>query len=108
MLNAKHAARVALIIAVVGSVAAAILLLLAGLGVWMANEYMHPTPRINAFTVGLGIVPVPALAWIVFVWTRTRPTRALDFVVRTALSCALLVGAYFCIGMALFAALFVG
>ena len=108
MLKAKRAARAALIIAVGGSVAVAILLLLAGLGVWMANANLHPTPRINAFTVGLGIVPVPALGWIVYVWTRTRPTRALDFVVRTTVSGVLLVGAYFCVGMALFAALFVG
>jgi hypothetical protein len=108
MLNAKLAARAALILAVVGSVAVAVLLLLASLGVWMANEYLHPTPRIKALTVGLGIVPVPALAWIVYLWTRTRPTRALDFVVRTAVSGLLLVGAYVCVGLALFDAFFVG
>jgi hypothetical protein len=108
MFNARHVARASLIIAVVGSAAAVILLVLAEVGVWMANANLHPTPRINALTVGLGFVPVPALAWIVYLWTHTRPTRALDFVVRIAVSCVLLLGAYLCVGIALLGALFVG
>ena len=77
-------------------------------GIWMRGANLHPTPRINAFTVGLGFVPVPVLSWIIYLWTHTRPSRFLDIFFRIVVSCALVIGAGYCVLMAMFAALFVG
>ena len=104
----KQVPRSALIAAVVGSIVVGILFGLAQLGVWMANENLHPTPRVNAFTVGMGLTPLPALAWILYVWTRTRPAGIFDFAVRVTITIALLLGAYVCVGLSLFDAFFVG
>ena len=91
-------------IAAIGTAAAAVLLAVASLGVSMAG----PTPRINALTVGLVIVPIPAFAWIIYLWTRTRPTRALDVIFRIAGSCVLILVAAYCIFAAMLTAFFVG
>jgi hypothetical protein len=106
--SAKSAAKISLLIGGIGTVGVAALLAAAHLGIWMEGANLHPTPRINAFTVGLGIVPVPALAWIVYLWTRTRPGEILDIVVRIAASCAILLIAGYCLLGAFFAAFFVG
>ena len=108
MLNAKRIARAARLIAVVGSVAVAVLPAAAALGIGMENFDLHPTPRINAFTVGLGFVPGPALAWVVYLWTRTHPTRFLDFVLRIVVSSVIMLVTYYCVIIAMFAATFVG
>lgn len=84
------------------------LLAAAALGIWMENMHFHPTPRINPFTIALGIFPVPALAWAVFLWTRTRPKGALDIVFRIVVSGLLFLATYYCVLMAIFAATFVG
>ncbi len=86
----------------------AALLAAAALGIWMEGANLHPTPRINAFTVGLGFVPVPALAWIVYLWTRTSPSRVLDVVFRIVVSCVILLVAGYCLFAAAIGALFVG
>src|SRR5512142_2656564 len=91
--NTRRIARVALYIAATASLAVAALLAAAALGIWMENMQYHPTPRINSFTVGLGFVPLPALAWIVYLWTCTRPSRALDIVLRIVVSGVLVWGA---------------
>jgi len=101
-------ARIAFWIAAIGSVAVSALLMAAYFGIWMRGANLHPTPRINAFTVGLAFVPVPALSWIIYLWTRTRPSRFLDLFFRIVVSCALVIGAGYCVLMAMFAALFVG
>jgi len=86
----------------------AALLTAAALGIWMEGANLHPTPRINAFTVGLGIVPIPVLAWLVYLWARTRPQGFLDIALRLIISAALATGAFYCWGIAMFAAYFVG
>jgi hypothetical protein len=85
----------------------AALLIAASLGIWMEGASLHPTPRINAFTVGLGFVPVPVLAWIVYLWARTRPKGIFDIGLRIVLSGALAMGAFYSWGIAMFAAFFV-
>jgi hypothetical protein len=106
--TARNIPRIALWIAITGSVIVAVLASAAALGIWMEGANLHPTPRINAFTVGLGIVPIPVLAWIVYLWVRTRPDGFLDIALRIVISVALAVGAYYCFGIAMFAAYFVG
>jgi hypothetical protein len=106
--TARDIARIAVSIAITGTVIVAALLAAAALGIWMEGAYLHPTPRINAFTVGLGIVPIPVLAWIVYLWIRTRPEGLFDIVLRLIISVALAVGAFYCWGIAFFAAYFVG
>jgi len=106
--TAKDIARIVLWIAIAGSVIVAALLTSAALGIWMEGANLNHTPRINAFTVGMGIVPFPVLAWIVYVWTRSRPGRLIDIAVRVIVSAALAAGAYFCWGIGMFAAFFVG
>jgi hypothetical protein len=73
----------------------------------MEGAYLHPTPRINALTVGLAFVPFPVAAWIAYLWTRGSfgPT---GIVVRVILSCLLLALAAYSMFAALFLALFVG
>ena len=108
MPNARRMARVALLIADVSSVTVAALLGGAALGIGVDNMRFHPTPRINFFTVGLGLVPVSALAWIVYLWTRKPVSGFLDIVIRLVVSCALAVGVYYAVVFAIFAATFVG
>jgi hypothetical protein len=108
MPDSYRVAKFARIFGIVRSVGVAILLVLAEFGVWMAGANLHPTPRINAFTVGMGLVSVPAITWIIYLWTRKRPAGIADFIVRTIVTGLLLYGAYICFGLALFGALFVG
>lgn len=103
--KAPGLARAALFVAAIGSLAVALLLLAAYFGIWMEGAFLHPTPRINALTVGLAFVPVPALSWITYLWARTRPSRFLDIAFRILLSCVLLVGIGYAV---LFLAFFVG
>ena len=106
--KAPGLARAALFVAAIGSLAVALLLLAAYFGIWMEGAFLHPTPRINALTVGLAFVPVPALSWITYLWARTRPSRFLDIAIRIVLSCVLLVGIGYAVFAALFLAFFVG
>lgn len=94
--------------AAIGSLAVALLLLAAYFGIWMEGAFLHPTPRINALTVGLALVPLPARSWITYLWARTRPSRFLDIAIRIVLSCVLLVGIGYAVFAALFLAFFVG
>ena len=107
MATVKDVTRITLWIAITGSVIVAALLTAAALGIWMEGANLHPTPRINAFTVGLGMVPIPVLAWIIYLWIFTRPEGFLDIVLRLIISGALAVGAFYCCAMAFFAAYFV-
>ena len=108
MFKATGLARIAFLVAAIGSLAVAVLIVAAHFGIWMEGANLHPTPRINALTVGFGFVPVPALAWIIFVWARSRPGGYLDIAFRIVVSCLLLIGAGYCVFAALFLALFVG
>lgn len=108
MPSAKEIAKIALWIGVIATAAVAILLAAAYFGIWMEGASLHPTPRINASTVGLGMVPLPAFAWIVYLWTRTRPSEILDIIIRIAASCAILLVTGYCLFTALIDALFVG
>ena len=101
-------ARVGLIVDAFGSLAVAVLLSAAHFGIWMEGDYLLATPRINALTIGLGFVPVPAASWITYLWTRTRPSRFLDIFIRIVVSCVLLIGAGYSLFAAMFLALFVG
>jgi hypothetical protein len=82
MATVRDVARIALSIAMAGSVAVGALLTAARLGIWMEGASLHPTPRINALTVGMGIVPIPVLAWIVYLWSSTRPGGFFDIALR--------------------------
>ena len=108
MSKATGLARAAFLVAVIGSLAAAVLFVAAYFGIWMEGANLHPTPRINALTVGLAFVPVPALCWIAYVWARTRPIRFLDISFRIVVSCVLVIGAGYCVFAAMFLAFFVG
>jgi hypothetical protein len=106
--SAARISKIALTIAAIGTVVVGLLLGAASLGIWMEGANLHPTPRINASTVGLGLAPVPALAWILYLWTRTRPTHFLDVAIRILISCVLAMGALYCIFASMFDAFFVG
>lgn len=108
MFTATGLARIAFWVAAMGSLAVALLLMLAHFGIWMQGAYLHPTPRINALTVGFGFAPVPALSWITCLWARTRPNGLLDISFRILVSGALLIGAAYCAFAAMFLAFFVG
>jgi hypothetical protein len=86
----------------------AALLTAASLGIWMESAHFNPTPRINASTVGMGIVPIPALAWIVYLWSRTRPRGFFDIAFRIIASVVLVLGSGYCWLVAMIDALFVG
>ena len=108
MFNARRLTRIALYIAAVGSFVVAVFFTAAALGIWTENLHFHPTPRINSLTVGRGLVPIPAVAWIVYVWTRTRQVGFPDIAFRILVSGALLWAAYYFVLSALIAAYFVG
>jgi hypothetical protein len=101
-------ARIALLIAATGSVAVAALLAAAFLAASLGISMGSATPRINALTVGLVTVPIPALAWIIYLWTRTRPSRFLDIVFRIFVSCGVVLVASYCLFAAMFTMFFVG
>jgi len=103
----RDVARIALRIAIAGSVVVAALLAASALGIWMEGANLHPTPRINALTVGWGMVPIPVLGWIVYVWTYVRPSGFFDIALRTILSVTLVVGAVYSSLYAFFYAYFV-
>jgi len=104
----RDIARIALWIAVTGSVFVAALLTASALNIWMEGAYLNPTPRINSYTVGMGMVPIPALAWIVYVWIFRRPGGLFDIALRTIISAVVVAGAAYCWFMGMFMALFVG
>lgn len=94
--------------AVVGTLAAALLYAAATQGIWMRGAYLHPTPRINAMTVGYAAAAAAAVAWIVFLWARRRLSGAGDVALRALISVALLLAAAYCAFSSMFLALFVG
>ena len=108
MFKGKTVAKVALLIAAIGSAAVGLLLAAASLGIWMEGANLHPTPRVNASSVGLGLAPIPAMAWILYLWVRTRPNGVLDVALRILVSCVLVLGAAYCFFAATFEAFFVG
>ena len=100
--------KVALLTAAIGSAVVGLLLAAASLGIWMQGANLHPTPRVNASTVGLALAPIPALAWILYLWVRTRPGSVVDVVLRILVSGVLVLGAAYCLFAAAFEAFFVG
>ena len=58
---------------VVLALAAGALLVAAKLDIGMAGAWLHPTPRVNSLTIGLGLVPVLAIAVITYLWAPPRP-----------------------------------
>jgi hypothetical protein len=106
--TARDIPRIALWVAITGSVIVAALLTPSALGIWMEGAYLNHTPRINSYTVGMGMVPVPALVWIIYLWIFTRPSGFLDIALRIIISVAVAVGAVYCWFMGMFMALFVG
>ena len=108
MSKGKSIAKAALLTAAIGSAAVGLLLAAASLGIWMQGANLHPTPRVNASTVGFALAPIPALAWILYLWVRTRPNGVLDVALRILVSCALMLGAAYCLFAATFEAFFVG
>ena len=56
----------------------------------------------------MGIAPIPTLAWIVYLWGRTRPSGFFDIALRIVVSVVLVLGAIYCWFFGMFAALFVG
>ena len=105
--NSNSVAKIALLIAGIGSIAVAAPRAAAYFAIWMAGANLHPTPRINAFTVGFGMAPIPALAWVVYLWSRARPSGLLETLFRIVVSCVLVLAAGYCVELALFDALFV-
>ena len=104
----KPISRASLYIGISGSVVTAAFLGAAALGIWTENLHFHPTPRINSLTLGLGIIPIPALAWIIYSWTRKPVDGILDVALRVVISGALVAGACYGALAALFLAYFVG
>ena len=96
-----------LLIAVVFSVPVSALLGAAALGIWTENLHFHPTPRINSLTVGLGLIPVPTVAWVVYIWTRKPTDGILDIALRVVISGSLAAAVYYSLLTALFFAFFV-
>ena len=107
MATVRDIARTALWIAIAGSVMVGALLMASKLGIWMEGANLHPTPRINAFTVGCGMVPIPVLAWIVYLWTYVRPSGFIDIALRIIISVTLVVGAAYSCLYAFFLAYFI-
>ena len=108
MATVRDTSRIALWIAITGSVVVAAILTAAALGIWMEGANGNHTPRINALTVGMGIMAVPAFAWIVYLWSFARPRGFFDIALRIVVSVTLVVGAIYCWFYAMISALFVG
>lgn len=108
MSKATELARIAFLAAAIGSLVVAVLLVAAHFGIWMKGANLHPTPRINALTIGLGFVPAPVFSWITYIWARTRPSQFLDISFRIVATGVLLIGAGYCVFAAMFLAFFVG
>src|SRR3982751_3137680 len=108
MLERSRVAKVSLGTALVGTTLAIMLLAAASLQLWMAGANGNHTPRINAESIGLGIVPLVALTWILYLWTRTWAPGVFSYVVRVVMSCVLLLIFAYCLFAAMFTMFFVG
>ena len=84
------------------------LLLAAALDIGMEGANLHPTPRINSLTVGLGLVPVLELSLIALVWLTWRDTRTIARAGRVLATLGLLAVGFAAAGVAFFLAFFVG
>ena len=91
-----------------GTGLAVVLLAGGAIELWMGGTYSNHTPRINALSVGFGIVPLVALTWSLYLWTRTSAPGILGYVVRVVISCLLLLISAYCVFAAMFIAFFVG
>src|SRR5262249_50284111 len=105
---AERLAKISLWTASVSSGVVGLLLLAASCNLWMEGANLHPTPRINAFTVGMALTPISALAWIVFLWSRWRSGSLLSLLARLLISAVLVLGSAYCFFLAMFDAFFVG
>ncbi len=105
--KAKSISKMALYVAAAGSAVVAVLLGAAALDIGAESLRYHPTPRINTLTVGFGLLPVAALAWIVYLWTHEPVEGNFDLVLRLVITGGLLVGGFYSGVYALFAAYFV-
>ena len=92
------AGRASLILAL----AAGALLVAAKLDIGMAGAWLHPTPRVNSLTVGLGLVPLLAIAVTTYLWAAPHPAGG-------AATAARVIGTVVAVaagGLSLFASLF--
>jgi hypothetical protein len=99
---------IAVSISVLLAVLVAALLIAAALNVGMAGAYLHPTPRVNSMTVGLGLVPFLALSLTAVVWLPPRKGAGGVMLLRVLGTIALLGVGAVCGSMSLFLAFFVG
>jgi hypothetical protein len=78
------------IIALVSTVLVALLFAAAIAGIGMAQANRLGTPRITTETIGGWLMPIPALAWIAFLWSGECPHTTRRWIRRTLGTLALL------------------
>ena len=99
---------IAVSISLLLTVLVAALLIAAALNVGMAGAYLHPTPRVNSMTVGLGLVPFLALSVSAVIWLPPRRGSGVALSMRVLGTIALLGVGAVCGFMSFFLAFFVG
>ena len=93
--------RLSSLVAIAGSILVALLFAAAALGIGMDSTYKIWRLRVASSTMALVLLPVPATAWIVVLWSRPMPTATLR-VVRILTTLLLLSIAILCAALTFF------
>jgi hypothetical protein len=84
-----------------GSVVVALLALAAVLGLGMNGMHKLGRLRLTPATVALSLFPIPAIGWVVVMWSRPTPSRAAR-ALRFVGSMVLLIVSAICAALTLF------
>ena len=86
----------------------AALLVAARLDIGMEGAWLHPTPRINSLSLGLGFVPLLTLSVAALLWIPMRLEGGVARAARVLATLALVAIGVGCASLAFFLAFFVG
>jgi hypothetical protein len=89
------------VVAVAGSVIVAALFLAAVLGLGMNGMHKLGRLRLTPATVGLSLLPFPAVGWVLVMWSRPMPSRGAR-ALRFLGTVLLLLAAAICAALTLF------
>jgi hypothetical protein len=64
-------------LALTGSAVVVLLFIVAWLGLGMNGMYKLGRLRVTPATVGLSLLPIPAIAWVFVLWSRSMPSPAM-------------------------------
>jgi hypothetical protein len=89
------------IIALAGSLVVAVLFLAASVGLGMNEMHKLGRLRLTPATAALSLLPVPAVGWVIVLWSRPMPSRGTRLL-RLLGTLVLLIASVICAALTLF------